>query len=447
MKLAIVVQRYGADLNGGAELHARYVAEHLARHADVEVLTTRAHDYITWANALPQGADEVNGVPVHRFPVARRRNPDSFGRRSKRVFDNVHSLADELRWLDSEGPTSPSLVRYLRSHQADYDYFIFFSYRYYHAYHGVRTVAPKAVLVPTAERDPALGLAMFPPIFRAVRAVMYNSHEERAMIQAVSANHDVPGVVVGIGSEVPSHAEPDRFRTRHQITRRFALYVGRIDANKGCAELFANFGRYAKASGALDLVLVGNPVMSIPSHPRIHHLGFVSEEDKYDALAAADVLVMPSYYESLSMVTLEAWAMGVPALVNGACDVLRGQVIRGNAGLYYTNAEEFVEVLRVLAGTPILRRQLGQNGREYFRRHYAWPVIEQKYLDMFEQLRHEDETGQPRRLEPLPGWLTRRRRSVPAAADVMKGVPSGPVLPARRTDRHTGPSSVDRQAS
>jgi hypothetical protein len=40
VKLAIVVQRYGADINGGAELHARYIAEHLAKHVEVEVLTT-----------------------------------------------------------------------------------------------------------------------------------------------------------------------------------------------------------------------------------------------------------------------------------------------------------------------------------------------------------------------------------------------------------------------
>ncbi len=443
MKLAVVVQRYGAELNGGAELHARYISEHLAKHADVEVLTTCAQDYITWANVLPQGTETVNGVPVRRFPVSRQRDTDDFGRRSHRVFNTRHSIADELKWLDSEGPTSPSLVRHLQSPDADYDYCIFFSYRYYHAYHGVRTVAPRAVLVPTAERDSALGLALFAPIFRAVRAIMYNSHEERALIQAVSSNDTVPGVVVGVGSEVPLRADPDRFRARRRLTRRFAIYIGRVDTNKGCAELFNYFQRYARASGVLDLVLIGNPVMPIPSHPRIHHLGFLSEEEKYDALAAADVLIMPSYFESLSMVTLEAWAMGVPVLVNGACDVLRGQAIRGNAGLYYSDAEEFVEALHVLARTPALRDQLGERGREYFRRHYAWPVIEQKYLDMLEQLRREDQAGRQRReVEPLPGWVQRRRRSVPAAADVLRDLPSGPILPAARTRPR-----LDRRAS
>ena len=87
MKVAIVVQRYGADINGGAELHARYIAEHLARHVEVEVLTTCATDYITWRNELPPASEIVHGVPVRRFPVARERNPVEFAKWSERVFN------------------------------------------------------------------------------------------------------------------------------------------------------------------------------------------------------------------------------------------------------------------------------------------------------------------------------------------------------------------------
>ena len=430
MKLAVVVQRYGADLNGGAELHARYVSEHLARHADVEVLTTCASDYITWENDFEPGLDRVNGLPVRRFPVSRVRNPDDFGRRSERVFQSTHSLADELSWLDSEGPRSPALVNHIRDHAPDYDYFIFFSYRYYHAYHGIRQVASRSVLVPTAERDPALGLAIFGPTFRAVRAIMYNSFEERALIQGVSSNYHVPGVVVGIGSEVPSRASSQRFRRRRHFSRRFAIYVGRIDENKGCAELFDHFQRYAQTPGRLDLMLIGNPVMPVPSHPRIHHIGFVPDEEKFDAMAAADVLIMPSYFESLSMVTLEAWAMGVPVLVNGQCDVLRGQAIRANAGLYYTTYGEFSEALRLLETNQQLRETFGSNGRDYFQHHYTWPVIEQKYLDMLHQLGNDDRPGNS--IEPLPGWLARHRRSVPAAGHIVDQLPTGPILPERQ---------------
>jgi glycosyltransferase involved in cell wall biosynthesis len=426
VKIAIVVQRYGADISGGAELHARYIAERLRKHTPVEVLTTCASDYITWRNALPAGVETVNGVAVRRFPVMRERDPLEFGRHSERVFTRAHAFRDELAWLEVEGPTSPELIAYISAHAAEFAFFIFFSFRYYHAYHGVRAVAGKAILVPTAERDGALGLAMFGPIFRGVRALMYNSFEERALIQRVSGNTDVPGVVVGVGSEIPEHTSPSRFRQKFGIRERFAIYVGRIDENKGCGELFDYFQRYSRTlAEGMHLVLIGNPIMPIPEHPKIHHLGFVSDQDKFDAIAAAELLIMPSYFESLSMVALEAWALGKPVLANGRCDVLKGQSIRSNGGLYYDSFEEFIETLRAIDMNRSLAIALGRNGRDYFRRHYTWPVVERKYLDMLERLGKEPPA---RSLEPLPGWFARRRNDLPPADDIVAALPTGAVI-------------------
>ncbi|MBA2303901.1 MAG: glycosyltransferase family 4 protein [Acidobacteria bacterium] len=428
MKLAVAVQRYGADINGGAELHARYIAERLARHAEVEVVTTCARDYVTWRNERPSGVETVNGVAVRRFPVDRERDPRDFGRQSHRVFQQSHSLADELSWLKSEGPTSRSLVDYLARSDA-FDFVILFSYRYYHAYHAARRLATRAVLVPTAERDAAIGLGIFGPVFRSVRAIMYNSHEERAMIETATRNIDVPGVVVGVGSDVPERADARRFRQKYDLHRPFAIYVGRIDENKGCGELFDHYRRYATTfPRGLDLVLIGSAIMPVPDHPRIHHLGFLPDEDKFDALAAADLLIMPSYFESLSMVALEAWALGKPVLANGRCDVLKGQCVRSGAGLYYESYEEFAEALFALESNGPLHGRLGRNGLEYFRTHYAWPVIEGKYLDMFDRLK---QTALVRTIDPLPGWFARRRKNLPPASDVLRGLPSGAVVRQR----------------
>ena len=431
MKLAVVVQRYGADINGGAELHARYVAERLSRHASVEVLTTCARDYVTWRNEYPFGIEEINGVAVRRFPVDHERDVREFARWSEHVFAKPHSYHEELKWLDAEGPRSTPLLSHVRSTQAGYDYVFFFSYRYYHSYHGVRAVPARAILVPTAERDEAIGLAISPRIFRGVRALMYNSPEERRLIQAVADNHDVPGVVVGIGSEIPDQPQPERFRQKYGINGRFALYVGRIDQNKGCRELFSFFlnGLQGLPSG-LRLVLIGKNMLPIPDHPRVHHLGFLDDRDKFDALAAADLLLMPSYYESLSMVALEAWALGKPVLANGKCEVLRGQCIRSRGGLYYETQAEFVETLRAIADSRSLNAAFGANGRQFFQQHYSWPVIEQKYLDMLARLSADNgrANGRPARVEPEPGWFARRRRNLPPATEVLSALPSGPVL-------------------
>ena len=378
---------------------------------------------------------------MRRFALARERDPEDFGRRSTLVFERPHSIADELAWLESEGPTSPELIEEIARRHDEFDWFLFFSYRYYHAWHGMRRVARKAILVPTAERDSALGLSIFGSVFRGARALMYNSPEERAMIQAASGNEAVPGVVVGIGSDVPRETAPGRFRREYDIDQPFVVYVGRIDENKGCRELFDFFLNYRPRLGQrLSLVLIGDSILPIPKHPQIRHLGFVSDRDKFDAIAASDALVMPSFFESLSMVTLEAWALGRPVLANGRCDVLRGQCIRSRAGLYYDTFNEFAETLFTLTMNRSLNAALGENGRHFFARHYAWPVIERKYNDMLTRLSQEGDAATG--IEGLPGWITRRRRTQPAGRDVVDRLPRGPA--ASEADVEPGPVSESR---
>jgi glycosyltransferase involved in cell wall biosynthesis len=388
LRLAFVVQRYGLDIAGGAEYHCRLIAEHLSRRAEVEVLTTAASDYISWADHYPVGTELLNGVRVRRFPVKRPRDPERFAAWSHRVFSGSHERADELRWLQEEGPFSPRLVDHVARSRAHYDLFVFFSYRYYTTYHALMAASGKAVLVPTAEDDGIYRLSIFPPLFRVPRAIVYNSVEERQMIQEASGNHEVASDVVGVGSALPARLDPEGFRRRHGLASPFALYLGRIDLNKGCPQLFDFFRRYRRQTGSeLRLALVGKAMLPVPEDPGIVHLGFLSDQEKWNALAACQLLVMPSRYESLSMATLEAWWAERPVLVNGACAVLRGQCLRSRGGLYYASYDEFAEALGLLEARPELRAAMGRNGRRHYDAHYSWDVVEGKYLALLERVR------------------------------------------------------------
>jgi glycosyltransferase involved in cell wall biosynthesis len=389
MKIAFVIQRYGLEINGGAELHCRYVAEHLAPFAEVEVLTTCARDYITWRDHYPAGVQTINGIQVRRFPVARERDPIRFGRLQDDIFQFPHTEADELRWMEEQGPQVTELIRFIKKNQDQYDFFIFFSYRYYHSFHGIRAVPHKSLLVPTAEPDPVIHFKIFKGLFHLPQGFVYNSVEERRMIQGLSANYQVPGDVVGVGSEIPDHSDPDAFRRKFRLEDPFLLYVGRIDENKGCKQLFEFFTRYkSEVNSPLKLVLIGSEVMKIPDDPSVLHLGFLSDEDKFNALAACELLMMPSFYESLSMVLLEAWGMGKPTLANGNCRVLMGQSIRSNAGLFYTDYEEFKNCLGYLQKNPQTRAAMSENGRRFYQSNYRWEIIEQKYLKLMEAVKN-----------------------------------------------------------
>src|SRR5262249_16127247 len=67
--VGVIVQRYGPEVTGGAEAHARQIVDRLSPHWELRVLTSCAVDHLSWANALPAGESEVDGVPVVRFPT------------------------------------------------------------------------------------------------------------------------------------------------------------------------------------------------------------------------------------------------------------------------------------------------------------------------------------------------------------------------------------------
>ena len=387
MRIAFVVQRYGLDITGGAELECRLTAERLKKYFETEILTTKAFDYVTWKNHYPDDEEVINGIRVRRFPVTRPRHPGRFGRLQDRLLSSAHSEEEELRWMNEEGPLVPNLVRYVKLNEKAYDYFVFFCFRYYHAYWGIRTVPDKSILVPTAEQDPIIHFHIFQNLFRLPRAILYNSIEEQLMINAISRNENVPGEVIGVGIDIPPAFSGPAFRQKFLLEGPYILYLGRIDKNKGCAELFSYFLRFKQETGSdLKLVLVGTTVMRIPPHPDILYLGFMGEGEKFSALEGAELLVMPSFYESLSIVTLEAWALGKPVLANARCDVLKGQCLRSQGGLFYENYPEFREALSLLLGSRRLRQVLGESGKKYCLANYSWDIIEKKYLAVFETL-------------------------------------------------------------
>ena len=139
--------------------------------------------------------------------------------------------------------------------------------------------------------------------------------------------------------------------------------------------------------GDASLVLMGVKLMPLPEEPFIRFAGRLSDQERTQALEAATVVVVPSPYESLSLLALEAFAVGTPILANARSEVLVDHCQKSNAGLYYADRDEFEESLRVLVADQRLRANMGRNGREYIRQHYRWDVILAKYERMFLNLR------------------------------------------------------------
>jgi glycosyltransferase involved in cell wall biosynthesis len=384
VKVAFVIQRYGPEVSGGSELHCRWLAERVARVHGVEIFTTQARDYLEWGDPYPEGTALVNGIPVHRYPT-KRRSLRALAALSEIVFTGPHTREEEVDWFRSNGPDSPELIAALHDQKDRFDRFVFYSFRYQHVFAGLPQLREKSILVPTAEDDPALTLEVARELLRMPRGIVYLTPEEKALVEASSGNFHLPSVTIGSGLELRETEGAGDFRARFSLERPFVLYVGRIDRNKGCPTLFSYFRRFLKETGRdLDLVLVGQTALEIPDHPRIRHLGRLSDSEKAAALRASALLVMPSPLESLSLILLEAWSLGVPGLVNARCQVLEGQCRRANGGLFYRGYEEFQGALTFLLDHPEIARDLGVRGREYVASECSWEKVLGRFLALLE---------------------------------------------------------------
>jgi glycosyltransferase involved in cell wall biosynthesis len=375
MKLACVIHRFGADIAGGSEAHCRAIAHHLAARHDVTIVTTCARDHVTWKNEYPAGVSQDGPVRVHRFPVVRQRSLHRFKEISEIAFGGGGSVQEEEQWFVENGPEAPDLVTHLQQHSGDYDRVLFWSFRYYQSYFGLPMAGDGAVLVPTAEDDLVLGFSVVGRMFTRPAGFVFLTPEEQALVARHCPEPLAPSCVIGTGLDPVQGAGGVDLAARG-ITKPCLLYQGRIDPNKGCETLLRQYTRWQRQTDLrVPLVLAGPANMPIPDDPSIRYLGYVDESTRDTLLAEASALIVPSPYESLSIVLLEAWNHGTPALVNGGCDVLRGQALRSDGALYYRTYDEFVRGAEYLLRHPEAARQLGQNGLAYVDREYRWPHV------------------------------------------------------------------------
>lgn len=390
MRVAYVVQRYGHQIRGGAEAHCREYATRVAAAGHtVEVFTTRAVDYRTWENELPEGRAGDDGVTVRRFTVVQQR-PAEFDEFCAEVLADPRHVPREVqeRWMQMQGPLAPDLIEALRSESDGFDLVIFVTYLYYTTYYGLPAAPSRAVLHPTAHDEPPLRLPIFEDMFRIPKALVFLTDEERSIVHDRFEVSAVEQAVIGIGVDTPPTTDPEHVRSKLRLSDRYVLCLGRIDASKGIGHLIEFFRKYReRGDRRVDLVLAGDNVAKIDDEAGIVVAGSVDERDKWDLLAGASVLVHPSYFESFAINLLEAWSVDTPAVVNGYCDITVGHCRRSGGGLWYRSYAEFEACLERLLRDEGLRVALAASGRRYVASRFSWNTILNRYISFLDAAR------------------------------------------------------------
>lgn len=389
-RLAFVCPRFaGEGAVGGAETLLKTLATHAAaRGFAVDFLTTCAQSHYTWENTLPPGRKTIDGMNVHFFPVDERNTADFL--RIQQAIDRGHPVSpdDELRWLRN-GVCSSALMAHLDRHVADYRAILTGPYLFGLAWFAAAAHPEKTLLIPCLHDEPFARLACMKRLFRDVAGCLFNSQAERDLAAELFGIPDTRSRIVGMGLD-PFDADPSAFAARRGLSAPYVLYSGRREPLKGTPLLCDYLNTFRERTRRdIHLVFTGSGAIDAPPALRPHLLdaGFVSEQEKHDAMAGALAFIHPSVNESFGIVLLEAFLAGTPGLVHAQSRVLVHQCRAARAGLWFRHYPDFETQLLFLLDHPDARAELGKRGRDFVAREYAWPAIEQKFLQALDALR------------------------------------------------------------
>src|SRR5437660_1115421 len=386
-RLAFITPRFGDEVVGGSEAVMREAAEGLAaRGWEVDVLTTCARDHYTWRNEYPAGVTHLGKLTLRRFPAIPPavEERDALGRRI--LLGLPLSYDDQCRWINATLRV-PSLFHHLLVHAAGYRAVVLSPYLSWITVACLEIAPERTVLMPCLHDEVYAQLDLFRSALSRPAGLWFLSEPEHQLAHRLAT---LPAhAVTGAGVLVPSGYDPDGFRKRHGLDRPFALYAGRREVGKGWDRLLEGFEQAVERHGLpLDLVSIGAGAPVIPPSiaVRVHDLGFVDEQDRNDAFAAAEAYLQPSANESFSRTVMEAWLAGTPVIASGQGAVVRWHCEHSRGGLVYDDDLELAQCLLLVAEAPELARELAGNGRRYVLDHYPWSEVLDRMEDSLGEL-------------------------------------------------------------
>jgi glycosyltransferase involved in cell wall biosynthesis len=383
LRLALVLPRFGDDLVGGAELHGRWLAERLrACGHSMHVLTTCARDHRTWRNELPAGPSDVDGLRVMRFPVDRRNTRKHVDYERDIHQGRVLDVDEEVDWLRN-GVSSLAMEEFLEREADQFDLVLGMPYLYGITYFAYAKVPDRFVLVPCLHDEPYARLQFVGEMLGKSRGLLFNTAPEVELARSLAPSL-TDWAVVGVGFDPPHSLDVQGVRRRYGLKHPYLVYVGRREPGKNTHLLTDYFLRYkTRRENDLQLVLVGSGDEP-PESPDV--LTRTIDWADRDALCRGGLaFCQPSVNESLSIVLLQAWLAGSPALVHGNGSVTRYHCERSNGGLWFNNYAQFEAVVDTLSSSSELCGVLGANGRAYVEREFTWPVVLGRFHDAVER--------------------------------------------------------------
>lgn len=382
LKIGVVVPLYKKDAVGGAENHAGDLARaFLDAGHDATILATRTDSMLIWNNNLPDGVEEIDGLPVERFPIEKT---DATYHHALSHDINVRgelSYHEYTEWMRTN-IRSKALEKKI-SETKEFDAFFFIPYLYGTTFWGSQMAPEKSFLIPCYHDEPPAYTKVIRQNALWMAGLFLNTHAEARLASASLSIANSNISVVGEGIDVDISGNSARFRKKYAVTGDFVLYVGRLQKEKNVEELIAFHRAFVEKTGrSCGLVLAGQGDVKVTEEPgvKIKHIGFIPEQDKIDAYVACTAFCLPSTKESFSIVMMEAWAQGRPVIAHGDCNVSREHLFTCQGGLLYHGEKGYADALLKIIDDPVWAKNAGRKGRSYARKNFTWEKVIERLM-------------------------------------------------------------------
>lgn len=233
-------------------------------------------------------------------------------------------------------------------------------------------------------------------IRNAACCIAVTAEEKKYFISSGIAVEKILVIPNGIAATDFTSCNVNNFRKKYALgSRPFVLFVGRLNLIKGPDLLLHAFCSLKDMVRHVDLVFVGpdggmlEQLKTLAQEAgvagRVHFLGYLGGDEKSDAYHAAELLVIPSRHEAMSIVALEAGICGTPVLLTDQCGFDQLARIRGGWVVPASITGLQSGMLEVLQ-SPELLAPAAFNIKQYVTEYFSWNIIIQQYKKIYAQL-------------------------------------------------------------
>ncbi len=220
-------------------------------------------------------------------------------------------------------------------------------------------------------------------LYKKADLVIAHTHYEKTVLGLLGINTQRITVITH-GVDLVGEGDGNRFKLKYGITEDIVLFLGRKTKQKGVSRLINAWPNVISKHPNTKLVKLGPRIEKYEyTHSSIIDIENISDSEKEDALAACEVLCVPSEGESFGMVYFEAWGYKKP-VIGLNIPVLRETIGRSGGGILVNDdPDALAAAMNALLSDPKRCASMGEAGKLFSINHH-WNKAIESYSDAYE---------------------------------------------------------------